>query len=248
MRTDRVNMNDTVKLTDKKNTLIIAHRGASGLERENTISAFVAACNRTYYGSECDVHVTADGKYVVYHDDDTGRLCDKKLTIEESGFSELRALQVKESGKEEFGETQKIPTLQEYLDVMARYGKVAVIELKNRIREENLREIVEICKARYSLDKIVFISFFFENLTDLRKLLPEQNAQFLTGEYSEEIRRNLVAHKIDLDIGFWALTEEIIADLHAHGRKVNCWTCDEADKAQTLIGWGVDYITSNILE
>ena len=77
-------MKDTIKITDKGTTKMIAHRGASGLERENTLPAFIAAGNRSYFGAECDIHVKKDGKYVVYHDDETGRLCDKNVVIEET--------------------------------------------------------------------------------------------------------------------------------------------------------------------
>ena len=38
------------KKFDNRNTLVVAHRGVSGLERENTASAFVAAGNRSYFG------------------------------------------------------------------------------------------------------------------------------------------------------------------------------------------------------
>jgi glycerophosphoryl diester phosphodiesterase len=44
------------------------------------------------------------------------------------------------------------------------------------------------------------------------------------------------------------LTKEIVALLHDNGLKVNCWTVDDAEKAEQLVEWGVDYITSNILE
>ena len=36
--------------------------------------------------------------------------------------------------------------------------------------------------------------------------------------------------------------------MHAHGVEVNCWTVDDPVTAQMLSNWGVDYITSNILE
>ena len=55
---------DTIKI-DNKTVRMVAHRGLSGLEKENTCSAFVAACNRaTYFGVETDVHRTADGRYI----------------------------------------------------------------------------------------------------------------------------------------------------------------------------------------
>lgn len=47
---------------------IIAHRGLSGLERENTYPAFVAAGNRSYFGIETDIHKTKDGKFIIIHD------------------------------------------------------------------------------------------------------------------------------------------------------------------------------------
>ena len=55
---------DTIKF-NKKNVKIIAHRGLSGIECENTNAAFVAAGNRSYFGIETDVHITADGKFVL---------------------------------------------------------------------------------------------------------------------------------------------------------------------------------------
>lgn len=53
---------------------MIAHRGVSGIECENTAAAFVTAGNRSYFGIETDVHRTADGQYIIIHDDDTKRV------------------------------------------------------------------------------------------------------------------------------------------------------------------------------
>lgn len=241
-------MVDTVKIQDKKQTKMIAHRGASRLERENTLPAFIAAGNRTYFGAECDIHVTTDGKYLVYHDNETERLCDKNLILEENDSETLRALRLKEIDSEEFSETLKIPTFEEYLAVLSRYGKTAVVELKNRMKEENIREVIDICKKRYTLDRVIFISFDFDNLLTVRKILPEQPVQFLTGELTEGLIDTLAEHKIDADIGWWTLSEEVLAQFHAKGVKVNCWTCDDPKVAENLIAWGVDYITSNVLE
>ena len=41
---------------------------------------------------------------------------------------------------------------------------------------------------------------------------------------------------------------ECVQALHGAGIAVNCWTCDEKERAEELIAWGADYITSNILE
>ncbi len=82
---------DTIKI-EKKNTLMVAHRGVSGLEKENTLAAFIAAGNRSYYGVETDVHRTADGKYVVIHDSDTARVSPLHVEIEKSAYDTIRGV------------------------------------------------------------------------------------------------------------------------------------------------------------
>ncbi len=54
------------------------HRGFSGLETENTAVAFVAAGNRSYFGVECDIHLTPYKKFVIIHDETIERVCDTK--------------------------------------------------------------------------------------------------------------------------------------------------------------------------
>ena len=82
---------DTIHI-DSRGVKMVAHRGVSGLEKENTASAFVAAGNRSYFGIETDVHRTLDGHFVCIHDDTTGRVAIDNLKIEESTFDTLRAL------------------------------------------------------------------------------------------------------------------------------------------------------------
>ena len=48
--------------------LVIAHRGASNLELENSLAAFRAAAPQGADGVELDIHATADGELIVHHD------------------------------------------------------------------------------------------------------------------------------------------------------------------------------------
>ena len=104
-------MLDTIKIENKNSTQFIAHRGLSGLELENTISAFVAAGNRSYQGIETDVHVTSDGRFVVYHDDTTERLCSENLRITETDYATLKALKLKPQKNRTVGSDFIIPDL-----------------------------------------------------------------------------------------------------------------------------------------
>ena len=44
------------------------------------------------------------------------------------------------------------------------------------------------------------------------------------------------------------MTKELVDKLHAKNIEINCWTADHAEDAERLAEYGVDYITSNILE
>ena len=85
---------NTIPFEKKEKVKMIAHRGVSGLEFENTCAAFVAAGNRSYYGIETDIHRTKDGQYIVYHDDNLVRLLGDERVVEEMTFEELRKLRL----------------------------------------------------------------------------------------------------------------------------------------------------------
>jgi len=69
---------------EKNNVKLVAHRGLSGIELENTNAAFVAAGNRSYFGIETDVHVTKDKKYILIHDSSTLRVSGVDINVEET--------------------------------------------------------------------------------------------------------------------------------------------------------------------
>ena len=238
---------NTKKIESGK-TLMVAHRGASGLEKENTHAAFVAAGNRSYFGIETDVHRTLDGKYICFHDDTTGRVAIDNLCVEESTFDTLRSLLLTDTDGAKGRTDLRMPTLQEYVRICKKYEKIGVLELKNTFDPKDVEEIIDIIRGEEYLDGIIFISFSLENMLTLRKLLPTHPCQYLTTKYSDELVDTLVKNHLDLDIHYPALDEEKIANLHAHGIKVNCWTCDDPDHAADLVRWGIDFITSNILE
>ena len=229
---------------------MVAHRGASGLEPENTNAAFIAAGNRSYYGIETDVHVTKDGKYVVIHDDNTGRVSETDISVEGSTWEELSNVQLYGNVKEKSAGRSDlvIAPLSDYIRICKHYGKVSVLELKNRIPTEHIRQIVQEIDGLDQLENTIFISFSWDNMIDLRAMLPDQPLQFLTGKWTDELPQLLKDNKLDLDIQFRQLDAERIQILHEHGIVVNCWTVDDPLVAEELASAGVDYITSNILE
>lgn len=240
---------DTIKLNANKPKMI-AHRGLSGLEQENTCAAFVAAGNRSYFGIETDVHVTKDGQYAVIHDDSTLRVAGVELCVEETELQTLRQLTLKPKPFECPRADLCIPTLEEYITVCKKYGKTAVLELKDPMPPEHVWQIASVICGMDYLEHTIFISFALENLVALREKYPAQPAQYLLSEQPpvDELLAVLQQHDLDLDIYHKSLTKEAVDALHKAGRVVNVWTVDTVEDAQRVMDLGVDYITSNILE
>lgn len=238
---------NTIKF-NKQSTKIVAHRGLSGIETENTNAAFVAAGNRSYYGIETDIHRTADGRFVVCHDDTLTRVSGVDIPVETTTLAELQNIVLFDKDGTKGREDLRVSILENYIAICKKYEKHCVLELKSDFTDEEIAEIVDIIKGFDYLENVTFISFVYSNMVKIRKILPEQSVQFLFSKFDDEIIERLIAARIDVDVRYQALTKEIIDLLHENGLKVNCWTVDDKDDAEKLVAWGVDFITSNILE
>ncbi len=240
-------MVDTIKLgcTGVK---MVAHRGLSGIELENTASAFVAAGNRSYFGIETDVHRTADGEFIIIHDDNTARVAFDSMIVEKSTFETLRNLRLVDKDGVKGRKDLCLPTLREYTQICKKYGKVSVLELKNHFKPAEIDQIIAIIREEGWLENTIFISFDLPNMICIRERLPEQKAQFLISDFPDWLIDTLKKHSLDLDIYYKALTAERAQALHDAGIEINVWTVDGLEDAQRMVEYGVQYITSNIIE
>ena len=232
---------------EKKNTMVIAHRGLSGLEVENTEAAFIAAGQRSYYGIEADVRRTADGKFVICHDDNLKRISGEDISVEESTLSELMGVDLLDRQGVKSDSTH-LTALDRYISICKEYDKQAILELKSSFTKEEIAQIVDIIKDMDYINRVTFISFDYDNLLFVRELSPEQSVQYLFSKYTPEIKDRLIRDRIDVAIKHTALSKRLLDDFHSAGLKVNCWTVDNKFIAEQLAGLGVDFITTNILE
>ncbi len=238
-------MRNTIKIDG--NCKLIAHRGSSCVERENSLPAFVAAGNRSYFGIETDIHPTLDGKFVILHDCNTSRVSDQSIEVEKCTYNELSKIRLNDLDGRPRSDLC-LPLLEDYLRICKAYGKHCVIEFKGIYSRQNIEKVIQLVQEEYSLNNVTFIAFDIENLIILREILPEVSLQYLTVEINDDIFSKLIKYNLGLDVLCTVLTKEWIEKLHLSDIEVNCWTVDLKEEAEQLISWGVDYITSNRLE
>jgi glycerophosphoryl diester phosphodiesterase len=151
----------------------IAHRGLHDRAKrviENTCGAARAAIAHDY-AIECDVGLTLDEELIVFHDDRLERLTDGTGDIAEKSLAELKALKLKDSD-------ERIPTLQEFLDVIADRVPL-VLEIKSRFDgETEIVRLIAQCLSQYQ-GRVAIKSFDPEMIVATRALMPDRPRGFI---------------------------------------------------------------------
>ena len=216
---------------------VIAHRGASAAERENTIEAFRTAARMGAHAVELDVRRTADGAMAVHHDEHLpdGRLVCETLSSDLPGH---------------------VPLLPAALD--ACEGMWVNIEIKNFIRDadhdptESMAAAVAAHLAERDDDARWIVSSFSRATIDrLRELRPNVRTAFLTvgvrDEDADALANDLaVSGHVAYHPWVESLTRDCVAAFHARGIQVNPWTCDDPARMAELAAWGIDGIVTNV--
>ncbi len=214
-------------------TLVIAHRGASRAERENTITAFERAVEFGADGIELDVRRTADDVLVVHHDAVLG---DGRV-LRQVPLGEL---------------PDHVPTLSAALDACA--GAFVNVEIKNDPSEPDFdpsewaahRTVVEL--GRRGADTRWLVSSFRLETVDLVRSLAVnvRTAWLVVAAGEAELDATVANGHVAIHPYVKTLDANVIRRAHARGLAVNTWTCDDPDRMRELIAWGVDGICTNV--
>ncbi len=218
--------------------LIFAHRGASGVEPENTLRAIQAALDANVDGIEIDIH-QVDDKLFVIHDRWLHRTTSGKGQIVQHSYEHLRSLDA--------GDGEVIPTLDEVLSLVA--GKCTInLELKNITNINLLFKYIDeaLIATKLEVEDIVLSSFNHRLLYLIHQKMPQYLLGALTASYPLEYAKfaeQLNAFSVNLDINF--ISENFVKDAHQRGLKVFVYTVDEIEDINAMKAIGVDGIYSN---
>jgi glycerophosphoryl diester phosphodiesterase len=212
---------------------VLAHRGASRAERENTVAAFECARRMGAHGVELDVRRTADDVLVVHHD---------PLTTDSREIRQTQSAALPEH----------IPTLDQALDACA--GMWVNLEIKNDASEPDFDpsewvadETMALLARRGEPERWLMSSFRIETMDRCRVVAPAVRTAWLVSIVPDDAVATLLAHgHVALHPWVHLLSKDVVDRCHAAGIEVNTWTCDDPVRMRELIDWGIDGICTNV--
>jgi glycerophosphoryl diester phosphodiesterase len=231
--------------------LIFAHRGASKVAPENTLTAFEAAIRSGADGVEMDVQYTSDGHLVVIHDLTLEALTDGTGRVTAQPLRALRALDAGSHFGPQFAGT-RIPLLGEALDLLR--GRVLVnVELKapDTASASMGADVVAAVRAHAMVDQVVISSFNPFALRRAKQAGPEIECALLvahdlpgwmrwslTRRYSRADGIHPEASMVDAAYIDWATKAHL---------PVRVWTVDETE-IRRMMALGVDAVITDVTD
>ena len=215
---------------------MIAHRGASGYELENTLTAFRAAARLGADAVELDVHATADGALVVHHDDALhGR---PRRSIAGLRLSDVRAHRLPTD--------ESIPTLDEALEAIGP-ALQAFVEVKALLPEHDDLLFDMLARGPNPAGYAVH-SFDHAIVRRLAERRPDLSYGALSTEYLHGDRALEVLGAARAGT-LWqerpVTDARLVQAVHEGGARVFVWTVNGEADMQRFLAMGVDGICTN---
>ncbi|MEM3708310.1 MAG: glycerophosphodiester phosphodiesterase family protein [Nitrososphaerales archaeon] len=213
---------------------IIAHRGASAYEPENTLRAVKRALELNAKMIEVDVRLSKDEQIVVIHDESVDRTTNGKGLVKNLTLEELRKLDA--------GKGEKIPTLQEVINAV-RKKAILIIEIKVLNIEDSIVRTIE----KEGIENEVIVTSFNHHIL---KRIKNLNPTIKTGVIfkchpikSVDLALNANAESLFPEYRY--LSKEMVNEAHKNNLRIFPWTIDDPSIANELIEIGVDGIVTN---
>ncbi len=223
--------------------LVTAHRGASGLAPENTMSSMLKAIDLGADFAELDVQETSDGVLILLHDNTLMRTAGLDANIWEMDYASLKGIDVGKWFDSKY-DGEPIPTLESIIDSVR--GKMKLnIELKSNGHEKRLVEAVaELVESKGFIPECIVTSFNFSLIDKLRAL----HKGFKVGYIFSNLPENIDVFTADVDllsVKYTIVDEEFVKKAHRNHKEVHVYTVNDVEEMKRLIKLGVDSIITN---
>lgn len=210
------------------------HRGAPTVAPGNSRRAILVATDLGVDMVEVDVHRTADGHLVLWHDD-TLVIDGAPVALAAATMAVLQAVEI--------GQSERVIGLADGLDAVR--GRAALlIDLKADGLAEQIVETVHKCHA----GAVVACGHYWESLREIKRRAPEIGTSLTLDHTWRQWHGSGAIERIDTDavtVDWRMIDSSFVARCHARGLAVLAWTVDDLALMRRLLAMGVDGLTSN---
>lgn len=222
-----------------KRMLKIAHRGAKGYTPENTLAAFQKALDMDADGIELDVHMSADGKIIVIHDETVNRTSNGIGFVTDFTVQQLKAFRI--------DGIHQIPELSEVFELVNRRCLIN-IELKSATATQPVCSLIEkyVSEKNWKYDSFLVSSFDWTALQKIKSLDPKIQLGVLAAtnlELAIAFAKFIKAETIHPY--FHLLNAENTKLMQEEGFEVFTWTVNEMEDIARMKSFNVDGIISD---
>ena len=229
----------------------IAHRGSRVLWPENTVASFQGAYDLGYRHFETDLHMTADGALVCFHDPTVDRTTDAVGRVEDLTLQQLQALDAghKHATPDGYafrGEAAKVPTLEWLLTTFLDTS--VIVDMKTDGLAGPLADLIDRLGVH---DRLIVGSFSDRRIAEFRELT---GGRVATSVGPKRARLWFFASRIGLgaggnasalqlpthERGIRVIDERLVSAAHARGIQVHAWTVNTLPEMSLLLDIGVD--------
>jgi glycerophosphoryl diester phosphodiesterase len=210
---------------------VIAHRGASGYEYENSRAAFRRAIMLDADGVEMDVHATRDGGIVVHHDPEI------------PGVGPIAQLSLAEARQVRIRNGEPLPVLTEILELVGTRDVWIEVKSLPAMYDQALLEVLDRGPApeRYAIH-----SFDHRIVHRLGEVRPKLARGILLAAY---LRDPIAAMRSVGATTLWQewqqVDQELVSNVHQAGYKVIAWTVNELGDLDRMVRLRVDGLCGN---
>jgi glycerophosphoryl diester phosphodiesterase len=229
---------------DHPGPIPFAHRGGAGDGLENTVAQFRRAIGLGYRYIETDVHATADGRLVAFHDATLDRLTDGAGRIADLPWEDVRHARV--------AGTEPVPLFAELLETFpeVRWN----VDVK---AEPALRPLLALIERTGAWERICVGSFSEARVVRAQRLAGPRLAtsygtrgvlglRLRSWGLPAVLRRSAVAVQVPVArSGVTIVDPRFVRAAHARGLHVHVWTINEPQPMHRLLDLGVDGIMTD---
>ena len=209
---------------------IIAYRGASAYEPENTISAIIKALELEADGILVDVNVTKDGVLVLYADDAVV-IDGKEVSIGSIEYAVLKE-------KVNLGKGGYVPTLEEVIDIVKDKAKLVLVPRAEGYEDTLIRKLQE----KKVIEDVVIASRNIEVLRKYKSIDKSVKVANIVNHpfpHVDNLRRQGISF-ILMPPGL--IRGRIVKEAHTKGIEVIAWVVNDVATLSKLANLGVDAV------